>query len=331
MKYSVIVPVFDRPQEVEELLNSLAAQVSMDFELVIVEDGSTERCDDVLASFSDILQIRYFFKENSGPGDSRNFGMEKARGEYLIFFDSDCLIPADYFQKLDTFLDAHPEVDVFGGSDGQHQSFSKIQKAINYAMTSFITTGGIRGNKKHIGKFEPRSFNMGFTKEVYKKVGGFATVHPGEDPDLSIRIVKAGFTSSLVPDLYVYHKRRIDWSKFAKQVYKFGVVRNILIRWHPGTFKYVFALPSIFLWSSVGLILLAILVSWWFMVPLVVLAFVIWIDAWMKTKDLSISLLACAASFIQLWGYGWGFTRSFVALHILKRNERQAFPAFFFD
>lgn len=331
MKYSVIVPVYNRPDEVRELLESLALQTRKDFELVIVEDGSTQKCEQEVASFATDLKIRYFFKENSGPGDSRNFGMKKAQGDYLIFFDSDCLIPSDYFEKLHAFLDAHPEVDVFGGSDSEHPSFTKVQKAINYAMTSFITTGGIRGNKKHIGKFEPRSFNMGFSREVYEKVGGFATVHPGEDPDLSIRIVKAGFTSSLVPDLYVYHKRRIDWSKFAKQVYKFGVVRNILIRWYPDTFKYVFALPSVFLWGSVGLFILAILFSAWFILPLLVLALIICVDAWIKTKDFSISLLACAASFIQLWGYGWGFTKSFIALHILKRNERIAFPSFFFD
>ncbi len=331
MKYSVIIPVYNRPEEVRELLQSLADQDRKNFEVVIVEDGSSTKCIQEVEGFKTELNIQYFYKDNSGPGDSRNFGMKKAQGDYLLFFDSDCLIPTDYFSKLDAFLMEHPEVDVFGGPDREHPSFSKVQKAINYAMTSFITTGGIRGRKKHVGKFEPRSFNMGFSHTVFEKVGGFASLHPGEDPDLSIRIVRAGFSSALVPDLYVYHKRRIDWSKFSKQVYKFGVVRNILIRWYPDTFKYIFALPSVFLWGSCLTVLLALTFSVWFLLPLIILALIIVIDAWIKTKDLSISLLACAASFIQLWGYGWGFTKSFIALHVLKRNERKAFPAFFYD
>ena len=329
MKYSVIIPVFNRPSEVKELLQSLEKQTFSDFEVVIVEDGSTEPCKNVVDEFSKAISFQYFYKENTGPGLSRNYGMDRARGDYFIFFDSDCLIPADYFEILESYLSKQP-LDVFGGADNEHPSFSTIQKAINYAMTSFLTTGGIRGRKKQIGKFQPRSFNMGLSKEVYKQVGGFTTLHPGEDPDLSIRIKNAGFRSGLVPDLFVYHKRRIDFKKFAKQVYKFGVVRNILFKWHPGTFSLVFFLPSIFLIGTALLILLGIFTKWWFFIPLILLIFLLFGDALGKTKSMSISWLAIMASFIQLFGYGWGFLEGFVKIHILKQDERKVFANFFF-
>lgn len=330
MKYSVIIPVYNRPNEVEELLESLSQQVVKNFDIVIVEDGSTETCKEAVDARKGMLDIQYYFKTNTGPGDSRNFGMERARGDYFLFFDSDCLIPPDYFQKLDAFLAQNP-TDLFGGPDREHSSFTRIQKAINYAMTSFLTTGGIRGKKKQIGKFQPRSFNMGLSREVYQKVGGFGTIHPGEDPDLSIRIVNAGFQSTLIPDLFVYHNRRIDFSKFYRQVYKFGVVRNILFKWHPQTLKLVFFLPSFFLVGSILLVLLGIFVSVWFFLPFVMLVLVLLLDALIKTGSLAIALLAIGASFIQLYGYGWGFIKSFTKLFVFKKDERVAFPEMFFE
>jgi GT2 family glycosyltransferase len=256
--------------------------------------------------------------------------MERARGDYFLFFDSDCLIPSDYFEKLDNYLSNH-SVDLFGGPDREHPSFTNIQKAINYAMTSFLTTGGIRGRKNQLGKFQPRSFNMGLSKHVFEKVGGFKTIHPGEDPDLSLRITDAGFESVLIPDLFVYHNRRIDFRKFVKQVYKFGVVRNILFKWHPKSYKYVFFLPTLFLIGSIFLVGLGILVSWWFFLPIILLAFVLWFDALLKTKSIQISVLAILASFIQLFGYGWGFLMSFLKLSIFKQNERTEFRSMFFE
>lgn len=328
-KYSVIVPVYNRPVEVDDLLGSLASQTFTDFEVVLVEDGSTETCEDVVRKYVEQLRIDYYFKENTGPGDSRNVGMQKAHGEYLVFFDSDCIIPADYFQNVDDFLKQHPEVDAFGGPDDAHPSFSSVQKAINYSMTSLITTGGVRGRKKHLDNYQPRSFNMGISREVYLKVGGFSDIHPGEDPDLSYRIMNADFSIAFIEKARVYHKRRIDFSKFAKQVYKFGVVRTILHKWYPDKFKVVYTFPAIFLVGSVALILMSV-ISWLFLVPLSLLVLLIFLECLVKTKSIVVSCLAIPASFIQLYWYGSGFIEGAVKIFMLRRNERESFAFLFF-
>lgn len=329
-KYSIIVPVYNRPDEVQELLETLEKQTFKDFELVLVEDGSSEPCEEIANQFRDKIDIRYFFKPNSGPGDSRNFGFEKANGDYFLLFDSDCLIPETYMENLDKALAERP-LDCFGGPDAGHESFSDIQKAINYSMTSFITTGGIRGGKKQLDKFTPRSFNMGLSREVWEKVGGFCNLHPGEDPDLSFRIMKAGFKTGLIRDTFVYHKRRIDFKKFWKQVYKFGVVRIILSKWHKGTFKAVYGLPTAFLLGNVTLILLGILLqNPLFFIPIDLFFFVVFWDALFKTKSLKIAFIAMFTSFIQLIGYGWGFLKAFVKLNLFGMEEKKAFPDFFF-
>lgn len=329
-KYSVIVPVYNRPQEVKELLDSLSKQTVADFELIVVEDGSTEPCEYLIAPYQDKFPIQYFFKPNSGPGDSRNFGMDKATGEYFIFFDSDCLIPPHYFQALNDHLALHP-LDAFGGPDAAHDSFSTVQKAINQSMTSFVTTGGIRGRKNQLDKFQPRSFNMGLKRAVYEEVGGFSDIHPGEDPDLSYRIMNAGFTTGLVPEAFVYHKRRIDFKKFYTQVNKFGMVRVILMKWYPDrSKKLVYYLPSLFVIGSV----LWLLNSFWLPYPWLPFAFltaVLWGEAIIETDSLMIATLSIVASYIQLFGYGLGFLRAQWQINFLEKNERVAFPKLFFE
>ncbi|MEO9965397.1 MAG: glycosyltransferase [Reichenbachiella sp.] len=325
-KYSIIIPVFDRPDEMREMLDSLASQTQRLFEIILVEDGSELRSDFLVDQYD--LPIRYYYKPNSGPGDSRNFGMEKASGDYLLFFDSDCVLPANYFEKLDEALLEHSP-DAFGGPDSAHPSFSTVQKAINYAMTSFFTTGGIRGGKKQLDTYQPRSFNMGFSRAVYDKIGGFSDIHPGEDPDLSFRIMKAGFKIALIGEAFVYHKRRIDFNKFFKQVYKFGVVRVILNRWHPGTSKLVYFLPSVFLIGVTGLFALSFLTSGMSLIPLVCYGGLIFLDA-VRKNSLRVAMMAVPASFIQLIGYGVGFIRSQLKLNLLGQSERTAFPSFFF-
>lgn len=330
MLFSVIIPVYNRPQEVEELLDSLSKQTQRNFELVIVEDGSTDDCKAVVERYASQLDIRYFYKDNSGPGDSRNFGMAKAKGDYLLFFDSDCLIPPHYFETVEAFLQKYP-LDAYGGPDTAHESFTDTQKAINYAMTSVITTGGVRGKENKLDNYQPRSFNMGISRKVYETVGGFGDIHPGEDPDLSYRIMNAGFSIGLIADAYVYHKRRIDFSKFSKQVYKFGVVRNVLMKWHPRSWKMVYFFPTAFLLGSIGLILLALLWEAIFILPLLALLLIISVDALLKTGNLKITLMAIPATFIQLYNYGWGFLKGFWLIHVLKRPERKALPGFFFQ
>ena len=328
-KYSVIVPVYNRPNEIDELLQSLAVQTCKDFEVLIVEDGSQRDCKEVLKWYENDLQIQYFYKKNTGPGDSRNFGMDRAKGEWLLFFDSDCLIPPNYFEALESHLVVY-DLDAYGGADDAHPSFSITQKAINFSMTSFLTTGGIRGKKTNLDRFQPRSFNMGIKRKVYEKVGGFSEIHPGEDPDLSYRIMDAGFKVGFVPTASVFHKRRIDFAKFLKQVYKFGVVRTILMKWHPDKFKIVYTFPSLFFLGTIFLIILAIGVSNLFLLPLVFLVVLLFIEALFKTKNPVIAFLAIPASFIQLWGYGYGFLKGFTKVHLLKQEEREGLKEFFF-
>ena len=328
-KYSIIVPVFNRPQEVKELLDSLCKQTFTDFELLLVEDGSTEPCEFLISNYSNKISIQYFSKLNSGPGDSRNFGMDNATGEYFIFFDSDCLIPSHYFQALNDHLAQHP-LDAFGGPDAAHDSFSLTQKSINQSMTSFVTTGGIRGRKSQLDKFQPRSFNMGLKREVYLQVGGFSDIHPGEDPDLSYRIMNAGYKTGLVPEAFVYHKRRIDFGKFYTQVNKFGMVRVILMKWYPErSKKLVYYLPSLFVIGST----LLLVNSFWLpytWIPFVFLTAILWGEAIIETDSVGIATLSIIASYIQLFGYGWGFIKAQWLLNFNDKNEREAFPKLFF-
>jgi len=330
LSYSFVVPVYNRPDETQELLESLEAMTTnIPFEVVIVEDGSITPSKKVVDSFSDSLDVKYFYKDNSGPGPSRNYGMERASGSYFIILDSDCIIPPQYLDEVDKSLNKK-YVDCYGGPDSAHKSFTALQKAINFAMTSFITTGGIRGGKKSIGKFQPRSFNLGLSKVGFEKTGGFGKIHPGEDPDLAIRLWKLGMETKLIPDAYVYHKRRVSWSKFYIQVNKFGLVRPILNSWHPQTKKITYWFPTIFI---VGF-LLAIAAAFAGNILLLALyAFyygVAFISAIISTKSISIASMAMFAITTQFWGYGTGFLKSWIEINILKRNIPEDFPELFF-
>ncbi len=327
---SFIIPIYNRPDEAKELLESFETlSGAKDFEIVIIEDGSTITSKSVVDSFEDRLNISYFFKENSGPGDSRNFGMRAAKGNYFIILDSDCVLPEQYLNKVLESLNSE-YIDCFGGPDAAHHSFSNIQKAINFAMTSFITTGGIRGNKSSVNKFEPRSFNMGISKETFEATQGFGRIHPGEDPDLSIRLNKLGFKTRLIPEAYVYHKRRISWSKFYKQVYKFGSVRPILNRWHPETRKLTYWFPSLF---NLGLISAVILALIGFNLPLKIYGIYFmscFLLALIKTTNLKVALFSLLAVAIQFFGYGYGFLKSTILLFVSNKDVEQQFPNLFF-
>ncbi len=318
-KFSVIVPVYNRIDEVTDLLESLASQTAKNFEVIIVEDGSTAPCLDAVRRYEQQLDLKYFFKENEGRSIARNHGMEHATGSYFIFFDSDCVIPADYFAKLNEMLALRP-LDCFGGPDAAHSSFTTTQKAINHAMTSFLTTGGIRGGKISLEKFTPRTFNMGFSRKVYEKVGGFREMF-SEDIDMSTRIRLAGFSISLYPDLPVYHKRRVDFKKFLRQVYVFGMSRITLQLLYPGSMKAVHWLPAIFVAGVVAMILLAVFVSPWWLLPLAVYLVAIFVAALAATLSLTIALKAVPASVIQLGGYGCGFIKAYVSKILLRRGR----------
>jgi len=330
LDYSFVIPVYNRPQETLELLESfLSVTFPQSYEIVIVEDGSNETSQTVVESFSDRLNISYYFKENTGPGDSRNYGMRKAKGNYFIILDSDCLIPSNYLIDVDQFLKA-TYFDCYGGADTAHESFSTLQKAINYVMTSFLTTGGIRGSEKSVSKFEPRSFNMGISKEAFEATGGFAKIHPGEDPDLSQRILKAGFKTTFIPNAAVFHKRRISWKKFYTQVKKFGMVRPILSSWHPGSAKITFWFPSLFVGFVIASIIASILLHWMAILPLAFYLSLIFMGATIKNKNLWIGLLALVALFVQFFGYGLAFLKSTFYIRFLKKDPQKQFPHLFF-
>lgn len=328
MLFSLIIPVYNRPEEVEELLESLTKQTAQNFEIVIVEDGSKVDCKTIVDNYSNNLTINYFFKENGGPGPARNYGAERAKGDYFIFFDSDCIIPEKYMEIVERELNKN-YVDAFGGPDMAHPSFSPTQKAINYSMTSFFTTGGIRGGKKKIDVFHPRSFNMGISRKVYQTTKGFAPMRFGEDVDFSLRIIKAGFSTRLIIDAAVYHKRRTDFKKFFKQVFNSGIARINLYKRHPKSLKIVHALPSIFLVGSIFIVLISIFCPL-FLSLFLIYAIIIFIDSFMLNKNIEVAFLSIIASFVQLWSYGTGFLLSAWRRIILKRDEFHAFKKNFY-
>ena len=343
MKYSIIVPVFNRPDEIDELLQSLTCQTLKDFEVIVVEDGSQVDCKNVIEKYSNQLEIKYFYKQNTGPGQSRNYGVERAQGEYVIIIDSDAVAPEGYLQAIDDELRRQP-CDAFGGPDAAHDSFTIVQKAISYSMTSFFTTGGIRGGKKQMEKFHPRSFNMGVRREVYQQLGGFSPMRfskmslYGEDIDFSIRIFKGGYSCRLFPEAWVWHKRRTDFRKFWKQVYNSGLARINLYKKYPEALKLVHALPAVFTVGVVCLLLLCIAgllfsafakepstaalglkLSVLSIAPIILYALLILVDSSIRNRSLIVGLVSVPSSFVQLIGYGIGFLEAWWQRCVLKK------------
>lgn len=320
--FSIIVPVYNRPQEVADLLKSLLEQTDHGFECVIVEDGSTENCQSECMLYEGKLRIKYFYKENQGRSIARNYGIDRADGDYLVFIDSDCILPPDYIERLRENLRKNP-TDCYGGPDAAHESFTGTQKAINFAMTSFLTTGGIRGGKVQLEKFVPRTFNMGFAREVYDRVGGFREMF-SEDIDMSTRIRNAGYQPRLFHDVRVYHKRRVDFKKFWRQVHVFGMSRITLQLLYPGSMKMVHWLPALFVLFAVGMLIGSFF--WiWLLIPLAVYLLALLLAATWTMKDIRLGLKGLYASLVQLTGYGTGFIRAYVWKILLRhgRDEQQ--------
>ena len=349
MKYSIIVPVFNRPDEVDELLSSLLNQTFTDFEVLIVEDGSQKPCDEVCNKYADRLDLHYFMKPNSGPGQSRNYGAERAKGEYLLILDSDVVLPKGYLNAIEEELKREP-ADAFGGPDAAHESFTNTQKAISYSMTSFFTTGGIRGGKKKLDKFYPRSFNMGIRRDVYMELEGFSKMRFGEDIDFSIRIFKAGKRCRLFPEAWVWHKRRTDFRKFYRQVYNSGIARINLYKKYPESLKLVHLLPMVF---TVGVIFLVLLlcIGLFFsfapslssaskaigiflcicaIIPVLLYSLLILLDSTLQNKSIKIGFLSIRAAFVQLMGYGFGFLEAWWKRCIKSKDEFAAFEKNFY-
>ena len=359
MKYSIVVPVFNRPDEVDELLESLCSQTLKDFEVVIVEDGSQKPCKDVCDKYAGILDLHYYLKDNSGPGQSRNYGVERAQGEYVLILDSDVVLPEGFMANVEKELQGETAV-AWGGPDAAHPSFTPVQKAISYSMTSFFTTGGIRGGKAKLDKFYPRSFNMGIRRDIYLELGGFSKMRFGEDIDFSYRIVEAGYMPRLFPDAWVWHKRRTDFRKFFRQVYNSGIARINLEKRHPGTMKLVHLLPMVFTLGVIGCLLLFVLGAGLYiegewldanglrptdnmhqgigfvfcvlaLLPLLFYSLIIFIDSSIRYRSLWVGLLSVPAAFVQLMGYGFGFIESWWKRCVLKQDEFTAFEKNFYQ
>lgn len=320
MLFSVIVPVYNRPDEIRELLESLTSQTYKQFEVLIVDDGSTQSCKEVVETYRNLLNLQYFFKENSGQGFSRNFGFERAKGNFLVVFDSDCIIPSHYFETVKDTIESG-DIDAWGGPDRAHDSFTVMQKAISYSMTSLLSTGGIRGRTRSLESFHPRSFNMGISKEVYKRTGGYRITRMGEDIDLSIRIKKAGFQIVLIEEAYVYHKRRSNLKQFFGQVHFFGRARINIIRLHPDERKLVHLLPALFTLGC-GLIFILLMVDTYQYAFLAILPTLylglVFLDALFRVKRLSVAIACIPAVCVQLLGYGTGFLRESI-LSLFKK------------
>ncbi len=365
VKYALIIPVFNRPDEVDELLQSLTAQTFTDFEVVVVEDGSAIPCKDVVGKYAGSLTIHYYTKENGGPGKARNYGVARAEGEYVIILDSDIVLPDKYIESVTEALypnglDGEPSCEAFGGPDRAHFRFTPIQKAINYGMTSFFTTGGIRGGDrkgKHgpkLDKFYPRSYNMGIRRDVYNRLGGFSKMRFGEDIDFSYRIVEAGYTSRLFPEAWVWHKRRTDMDKFFKQVFNSGIARINLTKRHPGTLKLVHLLPMVFTLGVLLLIAGAVFFRLWdyynqtatglllpnggfipayalCLLPIALYMLLIFVDSSIKNKSVVIGFLSVEAAFVQLMGYGFGFLKAWWLRCVQGKDEFTAFEKNFYD
>ena len=330
MKFSFIIPVYNRPEEIEELLESLTKQTyKQPFEIIIVEDGSTIPCEHIVEKYQQKLAITYYLKYNSGPGDSRNFGMTQSKGDYFIILDSDCIIPEGYLTEVSKSL-TQKYVDCYGGPDAMLPSFSPVQKAINFAMTSFLTTGGVRGASEKIGKFQPRSFNMGISKKAFEASKGFSNIHPGEDPDLSIRLWKLGFETKLIPFAFVYHKRRIDWEKFYIQVNKFGKARPILNHWYPEYAKPAFFLPSLFVLGFIAGVISEVFNFDWILKIYFAYTVLIFLVSSFQNKNIYVGYLSIIAVWRQFFGYGLGFMESFFKINILRKKPQEAFPELFF-
>ncbi|MDX1284144.1 MAG: glycosyltransferase [Draconibacterium sp.] len=331
ISFSFIIPVYNRPNEIRELLESLSHQTyTKPFEIVIVEDGSQQTSEDIVGLYEEQLNITYLFKPNSGPGDSRNYGMLNAKGNYFILLDSDCMLPPSYLQRVEESLN-DDFVDGFGGPDTYHKDFSPIQKAINYVMTSLFTTGGIRGHKAAAKRFQPRSFNMGLSRRVFEETGGFGDIHPGEDPDLTLRMWQKGFKTRLIPEAYVFHKRRIDFRKFYKQMNKFGLVRPILNKWHPGSAKISYWFPTLFM---LGLIGSAVLTAIQVYLPIMLYALyfiVLFTDCLIRYRQFKVAIFALWAVLVQFTAYGYGFLKSTILVNFSGKEPQAVFPDLFFQ
>lgn len=330
MLFSIIIPLYNRPEEINELIASLIVQTYKEYEIIIVEDGSKISSENIIKNYQNSnSNIFYYSKQNEGPGPTRNYGSEKAKGDYFIFLDSDCIVPQDYLSIVNTFL-INNKVDCFGGPDRAMDSFTPIQKAINYSMTALLTTGGIRGSKKSADKYYPRSFNMGIRARVFNELEGFAPMRFGEDLDLSMRIIENGYSTKLIHEAWVYHKRRTNFRKFYKQIFNSGIARITLSLKHRGTFKIVHTAPTVIMLGTILSIALSLFGFPYFLYLVIIYFGTILIDSTIQNKNVRVGFLSIVSALVQHSAYGAGFILAFFKRIILKKSEFEAFKKNFY-
>ena len=320
--FSIIVPVYNRPDELAELLESVDRQEFRDFEFILIEDGSEQKSDKVLEGYKEKFPSKYLDLVNQGPSLARNSGMEVAEGEYFLFVDSDCILPPDWLMKISDSLKDEP-VDCFGGPDRAAEEFNDVQKAISFAMTSFLTTGGIRGGGRQLDKFHPRSFNLGISRKLYNEMGGFPVtrMHPGEDMVFSIELIRRAYKTALFKNAWVYHKRRSTLRQFFRQVYRFGYTRYVISKVYPETRKAIYYLPSLFLLGLVFLILTGALLHIFYLIPVLFYLILIFLASGIGNSSFKVGAISTITSIIQLCGYGWGFLKSLFRIEILGKDD----------
>lgn len=329
MRFSIIIPVYNRPEELEELLESIKKQATSKHpEIIVVEDGSSISSGEVVKKYAQDLNIIYCFKKNSGPGDSRNYGMERATGDYFLLLDSDCILPEDYLSIVESSIEGN-YTDAFGGPDKAHYSFSTWQKAVDYSMTSFLTTGGLRNKETPTSKFQLRSFNMGLSKKAFRLTGGFSRQRVGEDIDLNYKFLKHGCSTRLIPEAYVFHKRRSNWFSFLKQTTNFGAARPILSRMHRGSFKPSYLFPSVFVLGIFASLIILYFGSFLGVIVYLIYSLLILLDAYSKTKRAMVAFKSVFAVYIQFIGYGSGYLRTAFRLYVKGMDHKSAFPGMF--
>ncbi len=329
---SVITPSYNRASELEHLMRSISAQ-SIDhnlFELIISDDGSTDDTEALINSWQEkaSFSIKYISQENKGPGAARNHGLEKSIGELILFIDSDCEAHPKW---IETIVDEYhkSEFDACGGPDGGKKDFTLLQKAIDYSMTSFFTTGGMRGHsEKMISKFYPRTHNMGVKRDKYEAVGGFGNLRHGQDIEFSHRIRTSGGKIRFIKNALVYHRRRTSLRQFIKQVFNWGVARINLGKIDTAMLEPVHFLPSLSILLSLFIILIIYQLDWGiseiFLLFFSPLSIICLLGA-LNKKDLRVFPILLLVIPIQIFGYGLGFLQAYIRRFIFNEAELVGF------
>jgi len=334
-KFSIIIPSFNRVDEITALLVSMEELrfPRSQFELIIADDGSTDETLHFIKSYSSAsgLNLILVSQSNQGPGAARNLGVAAASGDFFIFIDSDVTVPGHWLEEISKQLQLEGG-QAFGGPDTYRDDFPALLKAINHSMNSFLTTGGLRGKKgKSLARYYPRSFNMGLSRALWEKTGGFSKLRHGQDIEFSHRLHQAGAKILFIPKAFVFHKRRTSLKKFFKQVFNWGVARINLYKMNPSMLEPLHALPAV---ASAGYLLLSLMAFFhpvlkqiWLVFSAFGLLLLLFssAQALRQYRSIAVALYVPLVIPIQIFGYGIGFIYNFIRRVIFRKNLTTGF------